>query len=107
MYNENKLLCSETGVWVGDSVSCSIITCPNPSQVLNGRAIYADVTYNNEVDYICNDGYHLVGDGRLRCSETGAWDKTVPTCEPVNCGAPDFIAFAIYPILQVNPTVES
>ena len=92
--NENKLLCSETGVWVGDSVSCSIITCPNPSQVLNGRAIYADVTYNNEVDYICNDGYHPVGDGRLRCSETGAWDKTVPTCEPVNCGAPDFVAFA-------------
>jgi hypothetical protein len=36
----------------------------------------------------------VVGDGRLRCSETGAWDKTVPTCEPVNCGAPDFIAFA-------------
>ena len=91
---ENKLLCSETGIWVGNSVSCSIIQCPYPSQVLNGRAIYNDVTYNNEVDYICNDGYHLIGDGKLRCSETGAWDKPVPTCEPVNCGAPNFVAFA-------------
>ncbi|XP_063401402.1 sushi, von Willebrand factor type A, EGF and pentraxin domain-containing protein 1-like [Mytilus trossulus] len=91
----STLRCSETGRWEGDPVSCVIVTCPEPTYILNGNVNYKDVTYNNEADYECNPGYELQGDDKLICLESGNWDKSAPSCTSVNCGVPDFVPFAV------------
>lgn len=86
--------CSESGNWDGAPASCSIITCQEPANILNGRVSYSLLNYNSEVEYACDEGYELDGDSKIVCLSLGTWSKLPPTCVPVACGVPDYVQFA-------------
>uniref|UniRef100_A0A3Q2YVH6 Sushi domain-containing protein n=1 Tax=Hippocampus comes TaxID=109280 RepID=A0A3Q2YVH6_HIPCM len=47
-------------------------------------------TFNHDdvVEYVCFEGYVIVGDPVLRCSAQGFWIGTVPQCRPCVCALP-------------------
>ena len=50
----------------------------------NGTKLGSQTTYPNEVIFSCDDGFHLRGSIRRRCTAGGAWSGVEANCEG-NC----------------------
>ncbi|KAI0227874.1 hypothetical protein LSAT2_021636 [Lamellibrachia satsuma] len=86
------LVCSKRGVWEGDEIVCTEITCPTPE--LPSMATYniTSLTYKSRVLYTCHQGYSIAsGDEELTCQSNGTWSGTTPTCEKVECPRPPYV----------------
>lgn len=73
--------------WIGEYY-CQQITCKYVYPPENG-VIYNNPTYEigTYIKFACNSGYIIKGHRSDLCMSDGYWDsKTVPVCEPVNCG---------------------
>ncbi|XP_041637504.1 complement decay-accelerating factor isoform X2 [Cheilinus undulatus] len=71
--------------WSG-KVSCEIVRCGKPVEVTNGKISWdsQDVPkYGESVQYVCDEGFHLVGKASIMCTETGVYDSEPPKCEGV------------------------
>ncbi|XP_032368577.1 complement decay-accelerating factor isoform X2 [Etheostoma spectabile] len=71
--------------WSGKA-NCSIVTCDKPGDVTNGRSSWDSQDqpkYGEIIQYVCNNGYTLVGKASIVCSETGRYDSPPPACEGV------------------------
>ncbi|XP_042365010.1 complement decay-accelerating factor, GPI-anchored isoform X2 [Plectropomus leopardus] len=76
--------CFATG-WSGRS-TCEIVTCDIPGKVTNGRSTWDsqdEPKYGETIQYICDDGYTLIGKDTIMCSETGLYDSQPPECKEV------------------------
>ncbi|XP_032144975.1 membrane cofactor protein isoform X11 [Sapajus apella] len=67
---------------------------PNP---LHGQAILANGTYSfgNQLHFICNDGYYLIGKEILYCELKGSeavWSSKPPICQKILCKPPPKIS---------------
>ncbi|XP_042365046.1 complement decay-accelerating factor, GPI-anchored isoform X5 [Plectropomus leopardus] len=74
--------CFATG-WSGRS-TCEIVTCDIPGKVTNGRSTWDsqdEPKYGETIQYICDDGYTLIGKDTIMCSETGLYDSQPPECK--------------------------
>ncbi|KAK2861765.1 hypothetical protein Q5P01_001298 [Channa striata] len=74
--------CYDTG-WTG-SHRCEIVTCEIPAEVTNGRSSWDskdEPKYGERIHYSCNEGYTLVGNASIACTETGEYDSRPPECE--------------------------
>ncbi|KAF7203063.1 E-selectin [Nothobranchius furzeri] len=60
------------------------VTTPHEGGV-NCTHVHGDFAYNTSCRYSCEEGYQLSTLGPQRCSETGNWTETSPTCELVQC----------------------
>ncbi|KFV41455.1 Complement receptor type 1, partial [Tyto alba] len=66
--------------------------CPRPPNIANGLhsgqsmdKFHLGVT----VYYGCKDGYELIGNVSINCTEAGVWSKPVPRCEAIGCVTPE------------------
>ncbi|XP_044205884.1 complement decay-accelerating factor isoform X2 [Thunnus albacares] len=69
--------------WTGKP-KCEIITCDKPGNVTNGKHLWEverDPEYQEIIQYVCNDGYTLIGSDHIMCSETGEYDPQPPECK--------------------------
>ncbi|XP_034388974.1 complement decay-accelerating factor, GPI-anchored isoform X7 [Cyclopterus lumpus] len=69
--------------WSGRA-KCGIVTCDEPGEVTNGRSSWESQDkpkYGEIIQYVCNEGYALVGGNSAVCSETGEYDSLPPACE--------------------------
>ena len=66
------------------------IQCEVPRNPLNGRAVYASVSYNSLISYECNYGYMLIGDSVRRCERNKEWTGTEPHCKGTTVKISDF-----------------
>ncbi|XP_075952877.1 uncharacterized protein LOC142955296 isoform X2 [Anarhichas minor] len=76
--------CYATG-WSRKS-RCKIVTCKKPSTVTNGKHSWDsedDPKYGEIIQYVCNEGYALVGNDSIVCSETRDYDSRPPACQGV------------------------
>ncbi|XP_061566532.1 sushi, von Willebrand factor type A, EGF and pentraxin domain-containing protein 1 isoform X1 [Cololabis saira] len=84
------LACQSDGLWDKPPPRCDKIICDPPEDIshgfLNGSSFY----YDDVVEYVCFDGYVVVGDPILQCSSQGLWVGTVPQCHPCVCALPSF-----------------
>ncbi|XP_075952880.1 complement factor H isoform X5 [Anarhichas minor] len=74
--------CYATG-WSRKS-RCKIVTCKKPSTVTNGKHSWDsedDPKYGEIIQYVCNEGYALVGNDSIVCSETRDYDSRPPACQ--------------------------
>ncbi|KAK2861766.1 hypothetical protein Q5P01_001299 [Channa striata] len=74
--------CYYTG-WSGRH-RCEIVTCEIPAEVTNGRSSWDskdEPKYGERIHYSCNEGYTLVGNASVACTETGEYDSRPPECE--------------------------
>ena len=47
----------------------------------NGTKLGSQTTYPNEVVFSCDDGFHLRGSIRRRCTAGGAWSGVEANCQ--------------------------
>lgn len=81
-------VCQSDGLWDKLPPRCDIITCDPPEDISHGYLNGSTFNYDDVVEYICFEGYEVVGDPLLRCSAQGLWVGTVPECQPCICSLP-------------------
>ncbi|XP_023867076.2 sushi, von Willebrand factor type A, EGF and pentraxin domain-containing protein 1 [Salvelinus sp. IW2-2015] len=82
-------LCRGDGLWgEGPAPRCDIIACDPPQDISHGFLNGSSFNYDDVVEYVCFDGYEVIGDSVLRCSAQGHWVGTVPECLPCLCTPP-------------------
>ncbi|KAL3043401.1 hypothetical protein OYC64_003297 [Pagothenia borchgrevinki] len=75
--------------WVGKA-KCEIVTCEIPVKLTNGKSSWDsrdEPMYGEIIQYMCEDGYTLIGKNNAKCSETGEYDSPPPACEGVTAKA--------------------
>ncbi len=76
------ITCGPEGKWTGYVPTCKAITCPSPLPPLNGRVMdNGHYLVGNTVQYICNEGFVLIGEPIIRCTEAGLWSHAPPFCK--------------------------
>ena len=93
----STITCDENGNWLGMPPECVPIDCGPPPYVTNSVKIDSkNYTYKSVIQYICDVGFTLVGQGTTSCQATGVWSGKAPVCEPISCGTPPAIDNAMY-----------
>ncbi|KAL3867863.1 hypothetical protein ACJMK2_040709 [Sinanodonta woodiana] len=86
----SKRVCTNDGNWSGVDPFCTLIACSAPPVVPNSLAVDLSRQYvfRDVVQYVCDTGYTLVGNGSLLCDKSGEWTGTIPSCRKITCGTP-------------------
>lgn len=81
--------CSETGEWDIPEPRCYEQYCPELVPLLNARIVYHGSGVNSRAEYICEEGFELVGeDFELLCQSDKTWLGDIPSCRMIDCGEP-------------------
>ncbi|XP_073669159.1 regulator of complement activation group 2 gene 1 [Paramisgurnus dabryanus] len=91
------LHCSQDGTFSPEPPKCISVSCEKPD-VLNGYRYAGKAppyTMNNFIDYKCNEGYEMKGDGHIVCTEKG-WSPEPPQC----------IAYCTTPVFEGHVTIS-
>ncbi|XP_061921980.1 sushi, von Willebrand factor type A, EGF and pentraxin domain-containing protein 1 isoform X1 [Entelurus aequoreus] len=88
MTGDSTRVCQSDGLWDKPAPRCDIISCDPPEDISHGFLNGSSFNYDDIVEYVCFDGYEVVGDPVLRCSVQGFWIGTVPQCRPCVCVSP-------------------
>ncbi|KAI1888388.1 hypothetical protein AGOR_G00184630 [Albula goreensis] len=83
-----QLVCGGDGLWDGPPPQCVINTCDPPEDISHGYLNRSSFNFEDVVEYVCFQGYQVVGNPFLRCSASGTWEGSVPECQPCNCSQP-------------------
>ncbi|KAJ8038755.1 CUB and sushi domain-containing protein 1 [Holothuria leucospilota] len=76
--------CQANQKWSGYLPQCIPVTCRTLSAPENGKTIGSNHGYDDEVSFICNDGFILNGVSNLRCQHDGTWSSPTPTCKAIS-----------------------
>ncbi|KFP06165.1 Complement receptor type 2, partial [Calypte anna] len=66
--------------------------CPQPPNIANGLHTghsLAKFSPGVTLHYSCQEGYELVGNTSVTCTERGVWSRTLPRCEAIGCEVPE------------------
>lgn len=88
MASTSSTYCQEDGAWSVPLPACPPVTCPQLPEVEHASMAGEDVTYSGNVSVECDEGYHLVGQSIVTCTETGQWDSVLPACQLIQCPVP-------------------
>lgn len=73
--------CQANGQWSGSEPSCIPVDCGALMPPSNGIVSAPNgTTYSNQVEYICETGYTVVGNGFRTCQSNGQWSGSEPSC---------------------------
>ncbi|XP_053271757.1 sushi, von Willebrand factor type A, EGF and pentraxin domain-containing protein 1 [Pleuronectes platessa] len=85
---DSTRVCQSDGLWDTPAPRCDLISCDPPEDISHGFLNGSSFNYDDVVEYVCFDGYEVVGDPILRCSAQGLWVGAVPQCRPCVCAPP-------------------
>ncbi|XP_032187891.1 LOW QUALITY PROTEIN: complement receptor type 1-like [Mustela erminea] len=89
------ITCLSNSVWSSAEDKCQRRSCGTPPEPANGKMIVnGDARFGSTVNYICNEGYRLIGKTSIACiisGKTVSWDDDPPICETILCGPPPAI----------------
>lgn len=91
LQGSDRRTCEKGGIWSGSDSYCRLILCEVPPFVEHALPFdsLTQYLYKSEARYVCDTGYRIAaGDKKLKCSETGTWSGSVPTCAIVQCSEP-------------------
>ncbi|CAK9810357.1 Sushi, von Willebrand factor type A, EGF and pentraxin domain-containing protein 1, partial [Anthophora quadrimaculata] len=93
-----RRICNADGKWSGLPPICIGKTCKNLLAPEHGDIEYVIEEYERDdlsilqvgqqIEFMCDDGFRLIGEKYLTCMETGLWDHERPTCMPDGCPPP-------------------
>uniref|UniRef100_A0ACB8F5A8 Uncharacterized protein n=1 Tax=Sphaerodactylus townsendi TaxID=933632 RepID=A0ACB8F5A8_9SAUR len=79
------ITCLQNNSWSEVPIFCRGKSCGDPGKPENGRVvIVTDLLYRSKVNFICDDGYQLIGSPFTQCSmksNAAKWDKEPPDCQ--------------------------
>ncbi|CAB4016541.1 Hypothetical predicted protein [Paramuricea clavata] len=68
------------GRWSEKLPQCTAI-CRKIFSIKNGKVIESGTLEGDEIHFICNENYLLVGENVLRCTNNGRWNASEPKCK--------------------------
>ncbi|XP_045205733.2 CUB and sushi domain-containing protein 3-like [Mercenaria mercenaria] len=77
--------CLSNGSWSQQAPLCRVKDCGTLHDIENGIVYIPFTTFGSVASYICNKGYHVVGDVTRLCLADGVWDGETPFCELTVC----------------------
>ncbi|XP_063042299.1 sushi, von Willebrand factor type A, EGF and pentraxin domain-containing protein 1 isoform X3 [Engraulis encrasicolus] len=81
-------VCRDDGMWDRSPPRCTMVTCDPPEDISHGYLNGSSFNFEDVVEYICFQGYQVVGNPFLRCGSDGFWVGSVPECRPCVCTPP-------------------
>jgi hypothetical protein len=57
------------------------VHCQNPDAPTNGKVSGNSYFFGDQIQYECEEGFHLVGNDQAVCSENGTWSAEAPQCK--------------------------
>uniref|UniRef100_A0A8C0G7G8 Complement component 4 binding protein alpha n=1 Tax=Chelonoidis abingdonii TaxID=106734 RepID=A0A8C0G7G8_CHEAB len=86
------LHCTSHSEWSDTSYFFLAKSCRHPGEPENGRlVILSDLTFGATVNFICEEGYRLIGHAERKCVLEGSqvtWDRDIPYCQVIPCLPP-------------------
>uniref|UniRef100_UPI00398F24C8 C4b-binding protein alpha chain-like isoform X1 n=2 Tax=Pristiophorus japonicus TaxID=55135 RepID=UPI00398F24C8 len=79
-----SLVCTATGEWDSDPPTCNVVECHRPDLPANGRieaGFGPTYRYRENISYICDKGFEIVGKSVIECKEDGTFVPAPPTCK--------------------------
>ena len=73
--------CQQSGAWSGQTTICVKYSCPRLEPPINGQVFVRDSVAN----YLCLEGFTLVGEAQRTCQADDTWSSVDPVCEPNAC----------------------
>ncbi|XP_054276634.1 sushi, von Willebrand factor type A, EGF and pentraxin domain-containing protein 1-like [Macrosteles quadrilineatus] len=77
--------CLVSGDWEGKPPVCSKRNCGFPGYFPAGWIIGRSYFYESKIEYVCQNGYRLVGDKTRTCQANGTWSGDIPSCQGGDC----------------------
>lgn len=78
------LFCLRTSKWdLSRLPSCKIVKCDILKPPANGRMQLTKNSYKGTAKFTCDDGFKLIGNNLLTCTDFGRWSHRVPHCESI------------------------
>ncbi|RZB38885.1 sushi, von Willebrand factor type A, EGF and pentraxin domain-containing protein 1-like [Asbolus verrucosus] len=85
---KNGRKCTKAAKWEGlYEPYCKKVTCGYPGYIRNGYAIGSKHNFHEKITYKCYEGYELVGNSTIICTENGTWYPEKPRCAGLQCTA--------------------
>nr|XP_047936159.1 E-selectin isoform X2 [Anser cygnoides] len=79
------LQCGSSGKWTEEQPSCEVVQCEALTRPEKGSMVCSpdtrNFTYNTSCLFACSEGWKLRGSHVLKCSSSGNWSASPPTCE--------------------------
>ncbi|XP_042180304.1 complement decay-accelerating factor isoform X5 [Oncorhynchus tshawytscha] len=67
---------------------CKVVTCDKPPEIMHGTIVEKPgkelPEYGGVIQYSCNEGYTLIGNKSIECTEDGEYNSLPPECKDVN-----------------------
>lgn len=75
--------CALSGQWTSTPPTCTVVTCPLLEAPVNGgiNCSDAELKYNSECSFTCNEGHSLHGHEVVSCNRHGNWTQETPICQ--------------------------
>ncbi|GAB1862793.1 Sushi, von Willebrand factor type A, EGF and pentraxin domain-containing protein 1 [Camponotus japonicus] len=101
--------------WLWNDVGCNLDylhwicqsrppICGSPEKSENTTIVGSKRTIGSTIDYVCSDGYMLVGSKSRMCGPSGFWSGDVPTCKFVDCGVLPNLENGVVTLLEDRTT---
>ncbi|XP_066548038.1 P-selectin [Amia ocellicauda] len=85
----DRVRCDSSGTWTNHTPTCEVITCGSLAPPSKGRVScnhpVKDFSYNSSCEFVCDEGYSLLGESTVHCTVTGTWTAETPPCKAVKC----------------------
>ncbi|XP_033375748.1 complement receptor type 2 [Parus major] len=68
------------------------LSCPRPPSIANGLHSghsWASFPRGVTVSYSCSEGFQLLGNASITCTDSGLWSRPLPRCEAIGCQVPE------------------
>ncbi|XP_069365099.1 uncharacterized protein [Maniola hyperantus] len=85
MVGRSRLVCDIDERWNGPPPRCDVVQCEQPPIISNGHVTVSNnaSVFGAIAEYTCSNGFQLRGARKIKCLDSGLWDKAVPHCDPV------------------------
>ncbi|XP_052280448.1 sushi, von Willebrand factor type A, EGF and pentraxin domain-containing protein 1-like [Dreissena polymorpha] len=90
------LSCTSNGQWSNTLAICVIKDCGVIQAIGHGSVIFNTTTFESKMSFLCDEGFLLVGQQEVRCTEHGHWSSVMPFCKQADCGKPVAVANSVY-----------
>ncbi|XP_069622657.1 sushi, von Willebrand factor type A, EGF and pentraxin domain-containing protein 1 [Ranitomeya imitator] len=93
LVGSNKRICQSNKQWYSESPpSCTLLSCEKPPPLKNGDIKGTTIDVGSKIEFVCDEGYELIGETSWTCQKNGKWDKKkLPTCVPSKCQDPPLL----------------
>ncbi|KAL3867860.1 hypothetical protein ACJMK2_040706, partial [Sinanodonta woodiana] len=99
---DNIQICMAKKRWTGSNLTCQKISCGVPSAIKFGSYTGDKFSFGDTVEFVCNEGYQVMGESRRICQQDKLWSDTDPISAPIYCGPIPASDFGTEIVLQCD-----